>query len=335
MKRSRWFRPAPLPSGQRKPRILVAGEFSAGKTRLINGLAGQTVLPSNVTATALPPVWLVNGDPALMRVDAFGKGNPIESLAEADLDKTHYCVLSHPAPILEHMDIIDTPGNSDPNMSAETWQRMLTYADAVVWCTNATQAWRQSEKAVWQAMPVRLRQNAILLVTHADLMTDEGNADRVLNRVKREAAPYFDTFRMTSLLETADIDWIGDFLRDLSGRLGEGGGAENALTNKFAAAHPVTAASSKPEPGGAVLQMSRPRADAAPVTPVRPARPTAAAPKVVVEGRARALWNELGRDIDRTNPAALLAGLEALIEALDAPQKTARDAASEAISRSS
>ena len=140
---------------QRKPRILIAGEFSAGKTQLINGLVGSSVLPSNVTATALPPVWLVRGEPALMRVGFSGRGEPIADLGAIDLDKTQYCVLSNPSSALTQMDIIDTPGNSDPNMAAETWQRMLTFADAVVWCTNATQAWRQSEKAVWQAMPAR------------------------------------------------------------------------------------------------------------------------------------------------------------------------------------
>ena len=53
-------RPA-APRPARLPRILVAGEFSSGKTQLISGLLGEAVLPSNVISTALPPIWLVSG----------------------------------------------------------------------------------------------------------------------------------------------------------------------------------------------------------------------------------------------------------------------------------
>ena len=66
-------------------------------------------------------------------------------------------ILADNRPMLELMEIIDTPGNSDPNMAVETWQRMLEFADAVIWCTNATQAWRQSEAAVWDEMPLELQ----------------------------------------------------------------------------------------------------------------------------------------------------------------------------------
>ncbi len=351
---------------QRKPRILIAGEFSAGKTQLINGLVGGSVLPSNVTATALPPVWLVRGEPALMRVGFSGRGEPIADLGAIDLDKTQYCVLSNPSSALTQMDIIDTPGNSDPNMAAETWQRMLTFADAVVWCTNATQAWRQSEKAVWQAMPARLRQNATIVVTHADLLNGAGTADRVLQRVQREASAFFDTFIMASLLERNDLDRITAHLRNLSGSL-KLDGAANALTGEFAAAHPVRAVApaqspaqppapaapvvqpaaavpsaaaqaapevARPVPGANVLHMIRPRRPAAPPAEVAPAapvvRPAAAAPQpapaAASKGIARLLWDELSKNLDRNDPVAVLAAVERLVGRLDAHIGTAATA---------
>lgn len=237
---------------QRKPRILIAGEFSAGKTQLINGLVGGLiggpVLPSNVTATALPPVWLVRGEPALIRVGFSGRGEPLADLNTVDLEKTQYCVMAHPAPVLTGMDIIDTPGNSDPNMAAETWQRMLEFADAVVWCTNATQAWRQSEKAVWQAMPARLRQNATMVVTHADLLGSPAMADRVLQRVQREAGAFFESFLMASLLQREDLDRIAARLRIVSGSVRQDG-APNTLIGQFAASVPVRVTT--PEPAAA------------------------------------------------------------------------------------
>ena len=51
--------------------------------------------------------------------------------------------------ILNLCDIVDMPGISDPNMDADVWRNMLHLADSIIWCTPATQAWRQSEAAVW------------------------------------------------------------------------------------------------------------------------------------------------------------------------------------------
>lgn len=330
MRSSRWSRPATPTSGQRKPRIVVAGEFSAGKTQLINGLVGSRVLPSNVTATALPPVWIAQGNPAMLAVGASGKGQAISGLDNVDLASTHYCVLTHPAPILGALDIIDTPGNSDPNMQAETWQRMLAFADAVVWCTNATQAWRQSEKAVWQAMPDRLRTNALVVITHADLMPDPSSAEKVLRRVEREAAPYFATFRMASLLKAEDIAWIASHLRGLTGRLGDLTGADNALVEGFVRDNPVRAVEQPTPSRGTVLPMVRPRRierGAEIEAAERGAKVVPLKASQVLAGRAAAAdkppvtWETLSAPkAVQKSPSSLLKGVEALIAALDVQQ---------------
>lgn len=200
----------------RKPRLMVAGEFSAGKTKLINGLLGERILPSNVTATALPPVWLIAGERFCMTVGLDGQTLEVASLDSVTVDDTRYCILSHPAPILEACDIIDTPGTSDPNIPTQSWEWMLDHADAVIWCTNATQAWRQSEKSVWNEMPDRLLFDATLLMTHADRLADERAGDRVLRRVRRDAEFYFKHFLMASLLDEGDIATIRAHLETLT-----------------------------------------------------------------------------------------------------------------------
>lgn len=224
--------PGQTPGG-RKPRLIVAGEFSAGKTRLINGLLGEGVLPSNVTATALPPVWIVAGDGGCLAVDLDGTTREISALDGISVSDTHYCILSHSSPFLDAFDIIDTPGNSDPNIPPESWERMLGYADMAVWCTNATQAWRQSEKSVWNEMPEHLLSRATLLVTHADRITDTRSAERVLRRVRREAAEYFDSFLMVSLLREDDLAGIRTHLQTLARDPGPLSGAPSEIVQQF------------------------------------------------------------------------------------------------------
>jgi predicted GTPase len=223
-----------LDMSARKLRVLVAGEFSAGKTRLINGLLGERVLPSNVVATALPPVWLVGGaERVLRRVDHDGEVHPLEALEAVDVETTRYCVLSHPASILDTIEIIDTPGSSDPNMPAETWRQMIDYADLIIWCTNATQAWRQSEKSIWDEMPEELRAHALLVITHGDRLTDERSAQRVLRRVEREAGSYFAAIMLASLVKPADITQVMNRIAQILPEITEPPGAPNPIIENF------------------------------------------------------------------------------------------------------
>lgn len=187
----------------RKPRIALMGEFSAGKSTLSNLLMGVRPLPEKVTATRLSPVWITYGNEAPYRVDVQGIAEPIEisQLEQVPVEDTRFVHLSIEADILEVCDLIDFPGISDPNMSSDVWERMLPEVDAVIWCTHANQAWRQSEAAVWETMPQSVRDNSILLITRFDKLTTERDRLRVFKRVKRETEGMFGGLFPISLLQ--------------------------------------------------------------------------------------------------------------------------------------
>ena len=187
----------------RKPRIALMGEFSAGKSTLSNLLMGVRPLPEKVTATRLSPVWITHGTDAPCRVDVDGSVEPIsiDALESVPVEETRFIQLRIDADILEVCDLIDFPGISDPNMSSEVWERMLPEVDAVIWCTHATQAWRQSEAAVWENMPELVRENSILLITRFDKLTTDRDRSRVLKRVSRETNGQFGGTFPVSLLQ--------------------------------------------------------------------------------------------------------------------------------------
>lgn len=189
--------------GPRKPRIALMGEFSAGKSTLSNLLLGARPLPEKVTATRLAPVWLTYGTDAPFRVDIDGSTEPvsIDHLEDIPVEETRYIQLSLESDILEVCDLIDFPGISDPNMSSRVWERMLPEVDTVIWCTHATQAWRQSEAAVWENMPETVRKNAVLLITRFDKLTNEKDRGRVIKRVSKETKGQFGGIFPVSLLQ--------------------------------------------------------------------------------------------------------------------------------------
>ena len=189
--------------GPRKPRIALMGEFSAGKSTLSNLLMGARPLPEKVTATRLSPVWISHGtkDPYRVGVDGTVEPISIDHLEDIPVEDTRYIQIFVESDILEVCDLIDFPGISDPNMSSNVWERMLTEVDTVIWCTHATQAWRQSEAAVWDEMPQTVRENAILLITRFDKLTNEKDRSRVVRRVSKETKGQFGGIFPVSLLQ--------------------------------------------------------------------------------------------------------------------------------------
>lgn len=71
----------------RKKRLVITGEFSSGKSQLINGLLGHKLLPSNVTSTSLPPIWVIHGEGAGIHVDLNEVVTPLTSLEDIDVEK--------------------------------------------------------------------------------------------------------------------------------------------------------------------------------------------------------------------------------------------------------
>ncbi|UWQ74276.1 dynamin family protein [Leisingera sp. M658] len=191
--------PAAVP--QRKPRLALMGEFSAGKSTLTNLLVGRQPLPTRVTATRLPPVWISHGPEAASITATDGSKTPLrpEDLANVPMDTTALIRLTLPAEALELCDLIDMPGISDPNMPSSVWQNLLPEVDGVIWCTHATQAWRQSEAAVWEEISHRFEGPSTLLITHFDKLRNSRDQDRVVRRVRKETGVAFGAIFPLSL----------------------------------------------------------------------------------------------------------------------------------------
>lgn len=197
---------AQQPDEKRKPRVCLMGEFSAGKSTLSNLLLGASALPVNVTATQLPPVWISKGDDTPYRVGLDGDEYDIDlkRLSEVAVRDTSHIRIFRDSKLLDVCDLIDMPGISDPNMAADVWQRVIHHADIVIWCSHATQAWRQSEAAVWATMPQELQQRSLLLLTRMDKILSERDRERVIRRVEKETRGLFRQVLPVSLLRALE-----------------------------------------------------------------------------------------------------------------------------------
>ncbi len=182
-----------------RPCFALMGEFSAGKTTLINFLLGQEILPTQVTATHVPPVWISHGDGDPYYIDSGNERHDadIGDIQSLEVGNVRYVRVFSEAGILRGMDMIDTPGISDPGIPKFHRETATDHADAVIWCTHATQAWRESERSAWMTTPEALRRRSILLATRSDKL-DERSRERVRKRLLREAGDLFGSIIMFS-----------------------------------------------------------------------------------------------------------------------------------------
>ena len=192
-----------------KPVYALMGEFSAGKSTLLNLLLDQQTLPTKVTATNLPPVWLTYSDTPF--VQGLGFDGTLETVDLSDTSediRDHYVVLRMgvDADRLKAADIIDTPGISDPKLEKGALSFLGDYIDFTLWLSPANQAWRQTEKMAWTGFPDHLRTNSVFLLTRADKLRNATDLGKVIKRCRTETNGLFRDIISLMTTRAAAVD---------------------------------------------------------------------------------------------------------------------------------
>jgi hypothetical protein len=181
----------------RPPRVVILGEVNSGKTSVADLLLGVGLLPSSVVANTRLPVLIRYAEAtALYAVGSDARW----LLTDEDLDRLptgrelKALEIGLPSERLTEFEILDTPALSDSaGVSAE--------GDIRIWCTVATRAWTESERAFWSALPRRSWRNALLVATHKDALEDPGDATKIEWRLRAAAG---DMFRDIILVSATD-----------------------------------------------------------------------------------------------------------------------------------
>lgn len=176
------------------PVATLMGEFSAGKSTLLNFLLGDGVAPTKVTATHMPPTWFTHSAaPYSVGIKWDGEEEEVDlSDGETNL-RDDYLLIRRglDCPALNTCDLIDTPGISDPGLQKGALRFLTRYTDFVIWCTAANQAWRQTENAAYGKLSQAVKDQSILIITRTDKLRSDKDRAKVLKRVKADAGPKF------------------------------------------------------------------------------------------------------------------------------------------------
>jgi tetratricopeptide (TPR) repeat protein len=133
-------------------RVVLLGEFSAGKSTVLNALVGAEVSPMGVLPTTARVHWLRFGDASARTITV--KGAVLQTtlhVAEragtrSEGDPVDHVEVTLPLPRLGRLELLDTPGfNAGDPEHERAVRRSFELADVGLWLFDARQAGRHSE----------------------------------------------------------------------------------------------------------------------------------------------------------------------------------------------
>lgn len=194
-------------------RVAVVGEFSQGKSTLLNALLGEEVQPVRAVPCSGTITTLRHGDRKKVichykdgrqeeiSVDEYKEKASIQKVSVVEQDSDKFATSEIEEIIFEHPDldlcksgveILDSPGlNGNPDRTAIT-EKLLKDIDAAIFLTNATRLLSESEKELIQDVRTQLTgntdrlpaDNLFVLVNFMDWVDNEQDLQDVTQRLE-------------------------------------------------------------------------------------------------------------------------------------------------------
>lgn len=215
----------------RPMRVVVLGQNNSGKTALVNAILGREILPTAVVANTPVSVTMRYSSDVEIRIQTdcgtwhdIDQRKPFSGFG-AQSGRLMAVDVFAPNPILKQFELVDTPAGYDAASS-------IVGADFAVWCTNITQAWAESERATWCALPKRCRSNGLLVATHSDVVGSLDDQEKVIGRLQSEAGDLFDDIVSVSSVSGSGIGVLVERLMMMvqEQRVRRGGAAKRIAT---------------------------------------------------------------------------------------------------------
>ena len=173
---------------ERPARVALLGLPGAGKSSILNLLAGTVVVPETLR---LPTIVVQHG--AVARMLCTLADGRVEAVAGSDLAQVltrnpALVTLELALPALKVISLLEVSAGpiETEQRRAAAWASKR--ADILIWCTTS---YLPKEAQVWEAMPDGIKDNGFLFLTKIDLLGGKEAAAGLLDRVEQRAGDEF------------------------------------------------------------------------------------------------------------------------------------------------
>jgi hypothetical protein len=174
---------------QQPVRLALLGMPASGKSSLLNLLAGADILPGDAR---LPTLQLRYGpqEKAICTLpDGTKRTLPSADAYEIAALSPVFVEMEMPLPALAKISLLETVAPDDPNAVHRASQWAAKRADVVLWCTKD---FDKNDRRIWGQMPDVIKDYALLMVTHIDVLQEQGTLDGVVGSTRTAAIGEFE-----------------------------------------------------------------------------------------------------------------------------------------------
>jgi hypothetical protein len=170
---------------------VVAVAADGARARLTSRALARMAVPEIRAATGGSPVIYSAAEPkAAPAREGKHAVATIRDAPQPAADSARLIELIRPHPLLQRAELLESrlypPGSENSVL-----RRAFRPIDMAVWCTLATQAWKETEREAWQRFPASLGRDALLVVTYKDALANAKEEARLMGRLRRDAGPFF------------------------------------------------------------------------------------------------------------------------------------------------
>ena len=181
-------------------RVAILGESNSGKSSIANFIAGEGALPAlPVANTRLPTLLHYAPVPVVEALDVGGGRFALTPSGDVALKTILRLDVGLPVETLRRVEILDFPGSANPLFKTDVLAILKHRADAAIWATVATEAWRETERVAWLGLPAHIRKRGLLAVTHCDLIASADDFRKLQARLTPIAEAHFSGLCFASI----------------------------------------------------------------------------------------------------------------------------------------